>query len=469
MNKYYRLLALCAIVAVAFTATVGCKKSGTAADKSTIAAQEAKLPDTLRVATLYSPLSYFIYRDQPMGYDYDLLTQLAQDKKMQFDLKVAPSLARAVEMLDSGLIDLIAYEVPVTAEYRKKVIPAGPENVTYQVLVQPKRDSLIKDVTQLVGRDVYVEKDSKYFHRLKNLNDELGGGIKIHAIERDSIITEDLIAMVSEGKIPLTVVDSDIANINKTYYNDLDITLQLSYPQRSAWAVSVKKPWLADSINAWAEGEKPRSARAEILKRYFELSKNSVDNLSDYQSMMFRNGVISPFDALFKRYAKSINWDWRLLAAQCHTESEFDPSVKSWAGARGIMQIMPATAQAYGVEVDKIEDNNTNIKLATSVISTLNSMFAESVPDKNERRKFILAAYNAGPAHVLDAIALAKKYGKDPAKWDDNVADAIVMKSSPEYYNDPVVKYGYCRGRETYAYVNKVLDFYHQAVAQVPL
>lgn len=467
--KTLRLLPLlAAILLVVSLAVAGCRSRSDGSWGDANDSIPSGYPDTLRVATLYSPLSYFLYKDEPMGYDYDLLMNLAHDKGMQLDLKIAPNLNRAVEMLDSGLIDLIAFEVPITAEYREKVLPAGPENITFQVLVQPKGDSLITDVTQLVGRDVYVEKDSKYYHRMQNLNSELGGGIKIHSVDRDTLITEDLIAMVSEGKIPLTVVDSDIARINKTYYNDLDITMQLSYPQRSAWGVSPQTPWLADSINAWSRMDKPRMARAELLKQYFELSKNSSDTPDDLKATLFKNGVISPYDNLFKRHASTIDWDWRLLAAQGHAESRFNPSAKSWAGARGIMQIMPRTAQAYGVSPSQIADNNTNIKTATSIIKSLNDMFKNRVPDPEERKKFILAAYNAGPAHVLDAIALAKKYGKDPTRWDGNVAEAILMKTKPEYYNDPVVKYGYCRGRETYAYVNKVIDYYKKAVSKVP-
>ena len=158
-----------------------------------------------------------------MGYDYELVTTMAADKGISIKLEIASSLSRAIEMLDSGKVDLIAYEVPVTAEYKEKVVACGPENITRQVLVQPKRGDveLITDVTDLVGKDVYVEADSKYEARIENLNEELGGGIRIHPVDKDTMITEDLIAMVSNGQIPLTIVDSDIARINKTYYNDL--------------------------------------------------------------------------------------------------------------------------------------------------------------------------------------------------------------------------------------------------------
>lgn len=425
-------------------------------------------PDTLRVATLYSPTSYFIYKEEKMGYDYGLVEKLVADKNVVLDLVVATNLASMIAMLDSGLVDLIAYEVPITSEYKDRVLHCGAENFTSQVLVQPKNseDSRISDVTQLVGRDVYVEKDSKYQHRLENLNNELGGGINIHPIDKDTLITEDLIEMVSDGTIPLTIVDSDIARINKTYYKDLDITLELSFPQRSSWCVSPTKPWLADSINVWFEQESPRRVKATLLKRYFELSKNE---LSIYNLDLSRGVISVSYDPLFKKYAKTIDYDWRLLAAQGFSESRFDPNVVSWAGARGIMQIMPSTARAYGAAIDSIADPEVSIATAAKIISSLDRSLAKYVPDKEERLKFIVAAYNSGIAHIYDAIELARKHGKNPAIWYDNVETALLMKSNPEYYNDPVCKYGYFRGKQTQVYVKQVMGFYERFKREVPL
>ena len=159
------LLQSCAATAVMLLATsglIGC--GGNNPTGTQTAGQPHSFPDTLRVATLWSPESYFIYRGQEMGYDYELVTAMAADKGISVKLEVAPSLSRAVEMLDSGLVDLIAYEVPITAEYKEKVIACGPENITTQVLVQPRKGEteLIRDVTDLVGKDVYVEAESKY-------------------------------------------------------------------------------------------------------------------------------------------------------------------------------------------------------------------------------------------------------------------------------------------------------------------
>ncbi len=253
-----------------------------------------------------------------------------------------------------------------------------------------------------------MEAGSKYLYRLENLNDEIGGGIKIHQVKSDTLITEDLIEMVANGEIPLTIVDSDIARINRTYYNSLDIGLPVSFEQRAAWGVSPKKPWLADSITEWMGQAEPRKAQARILKRYFELSKESPA-----LSIDFSKGRISPYDRFFRQYANEIGWDWRMLAAQGYTESRFDSTAVSWAGARGVMQIMPRTARAYGLSSSKITNPEANIRTAAAIMKALDKSLSKKVPDSEERRKFILAAYNSGIAHIYDAIALAKKYGKN--------------------------------------------------------
>ena len=457
--KILRNYALAALGITAGAALLSCSQS-----TDSTRADAHSLPDTLKVVTLYSPTSYFIYRDEPMGYDYTLVDSLAKQKGMVLDLQVARSLSSAIAMLDSGKVDLIAYDVPITEHYLKYVVPCGPENYTSQVLVQPKvqGQAPITDVTELVGREVYVEKDSKYLRRLNNLNDELGGGIIIHEVYGDTLITEDLIEMVSDGKIPLTVVDSDIARLNRTYYPALDIDLPVSFAQRASWAVAPDKKWLADSINNWFAQASPQETNKELLKQFFEQSKFTPTVRFD-----FSKGYISQYDNLFKKYAPNIGWDWRLMAAQAYQESKFKPNARSWVGARGLMQIMPATARGYRTKVSQLNNPETSVKVATQLLDDLDGYLLKHVPNDAERRKFVIAAYNVGIAHVYDAIALAKKYGLNPEVWDDNVSKAILMKINPKYYNDPVVKYGYCRGTETVDYVKKITNFYEHARREI--
>lgn len=400
-----------------------------------------------------------------MGYEYERVSNFAKDKGIDIRFIVASNMEAAIAMLDSGTIDLIAYEIPITAEYKNRVISCGTENITHQILVQPRSDTLITDVTQLVGRNVYVEKNSKYEARLRNLDNEIGGGINIHTIDEDTLITEDLVEMVADGELPLTVVDSDIARLNRTYYKNIDISLEVSFPQRSAWAVKKGNQWLADSITQWSKGEQQRPAYKLLLKRYFELSKMGFTEEDDIMTITevsenLRKGFISPYDDLFRHHAATIGWDWRVLAAQAWVESKFNNDVVSWAGARGLMQLMPRTARAYGLSLDETTDPDKNIGAAVRSIRDLDRSLVKYVSDPVERLNFIIAAYNSGIGHIYDAIALARKYGKNPAVWYDNVEEAVLWKSNPEFYNDEVCRFGYFRGRQTVNYVRDVNRYY---------
>lgn len=418
------------------------------------------LPDSLVVGTLYSPTSFFILHDDTLGYDYDRICDFARSKGIGLKWVVARNMSQLIGMLQNDSVQVLAYEVPITAEYRAQVHSCGAVNETYQVLIQPTGDSLVTDVTQLVGRDIYVERGTKYESRLRNLDSELGGGINIHTFTPDTLMPEDLIEMVSRKEIPLTIVDSDIAQLNHTYFDNIDISLHVSFAQRSAWAVSKRNVWLGDSIDAWAKSRNAQAYSKAALQRYFELSKSDQHEAADTIPET-PEGAISPYDEIFKKYGKQAHIDWRLIAAISYVESRFDPRVVSWAGARGIMQLMPKTAQAYGVSMEQITDPDASVMAAVKSLLDLKAMFAPRIESEAQLIKFILASYNAGAGHVLDAIELAKKYEKDPQVWEGNVEEALQWKSNPQFYNDSVCRFGYFRAKETVAYVVDVEQRYN--------
>ena len=421
------------------------------------------VPDTLHAATLYGPTSYFNYRGQQMGFDYENLKRFADDEGMVLDLKVASSLQSLLRMVSEGEADLAAYPVPSIEEYNKIVKHCGHKEVTWQVLVQPAGKNRISDVTELVGKTVYVEQDSKYHYRLNNLNKELGGGIDIVPISRDSIITEDLIEMVDHGEIPLTVVDSDIAELNKSYYPRLDIDMKISLDQYASWAVRNDCDSLAARLDRWEKRRDNSETLRAIYKKYFEISKNSApyeDPALAFGLKIRKGGSISPYDNLFKRHSSVAGYDWRLLAAIGFNESRFDNNVESWAGARGIMQLMPSTAKAVGIKPESISNPDANILGAARLLKKLDAALAPKVPDPEERMRFVIASYNCGLGHIFDAIELASKHGLNPEVWLGNVSEAALMKSRPLYYNDPVVKNGYFRGRETTEFVERVMSVF---------
>ncbi|MDR2621662.1 MAG: transglycosylase SLT domain-containing protein [Dysgonamonadaceae bacterium] len=414
----------------------------------------------LNVLTLSGSMSYFIYKGEIKGYEYELLNDFAENNNLLINIKLADNETKLTEMLENGDGDLIAYNIPITKEGKEHLIYCGREVINEQVLIQRanRKDTVLKDVVDLIGKEVWLIHDSKYYRRMVNLNDELGGGIQIRTIDKDTISTEDLIEMVAKGKIPYTVSDIDLAKLNKTYFRNINISLVVGHPQRSSWAVRKTMPGLAEEINRWFENKNNPNLE-QINKRYFEMSK-----VSGEMKPLLKKGRISPFDEFFKKYAGQYGYDWRLLASISFQESNFLPNCSSWEGASGLMGLMPRTAKALGVSGDELYDPEQNIKAACKLLVKLEKYFSRI--DKEERIKYVLGAYNAGQAHIMDAQALAEKYGKNPASWED-VESYLLLKSQPEYYNDSVCRVGYLRGRETVNYVSSVMerwDYYKNKV-----
>lgn len=217
------------------------------------------------------------------------------------------------------------------------------------------------------------------------------------------------------------------------------------------WMVAPNKHLLLEAINTWYS--------PTLLQEVKEYEKNLLTGETVkrkvYAPMLNKKrGMISKYDNLFRNYSLSIHWDWRLMAAQCYQESTFDPDAQSWAGAMGLMQIMPSTAEHLGLALTDILDPESNISAAAKFIGELEQKFSD-IPSRDERINFILAAYNCGPLHLRDAMALTGKHGDNPKKWND-VAKYVLKLSESQYYNDPVVKHGYMRGSETVDYVTKI-------------
>jgi membrane-bound lytic murein transglycosylase F len=452
----YKYLISC-IIAVSVFFITGCYDEGRG--KKEVSCPSKDLPQLvgdgeITVVTLNSSTSYFQYKMKYMGYEYDLISDFADAHGLKLNILIADNSERLIEMLQVGDADVVAYPVVVSNRLRQEVAFCGHERVFTQVLVQQsgRNSSILTDVTQLIGKEVYVLPSSHYAGRLENLNEELGGGILVRYAEEDSLTTEDLIEMVSSGDIPYTVSDDYIARLNKSYYRNIDVGLPIGFEQRSSWVVRKSSPALAAAIDGWASDKNRQQAYKAVAKYYFESSKRPFESTIPE----IKNGQISPYDDLFRKYAASLNWDWLLLASIAYQESHFLLDGVSWAGARGLMGIMPATAEAFGFSSAELDNPEVSIYVGVECLRSFHRSLA-SIQDPAERIKLTLASYNAGLGHINDAQRLAGKYGKSPQVWEDNVAYYIRMKSEPKYYNDPVCKFGYLRSIETLNYVHDVL------------
>ena len=220
---------------------------------------------------------------------------------------------------------------------------------------------------------------------------------------------------------------------------------------RTQWAVVGGNKSLADTLNGWF---KPKMIAETKKEENWLLSSASVTR-HVYSPFLNRSkGVISRYDHLFQRYSGTARMDWRLMAAQCYQESCFDPNAKSWAGACGLMQIMPSTADHLGLPMSAIHDAESNVAAAAKYMAELQGHFSD-IGDPTQRVLFALAAYNGGFHHIRDAMNLTRKHGGNPYNWG-HVREYVLRLAQPAFYRDPVVKYGFMRGTETADYVDRI-------------
>lgn len=422
----------------------------------------------LRAVVDYNSTNYFVYRGKPMGFKYELLQELSKDLGVKLQILVSNDLGETFDGLINHRYDVIAKSLTVTQQRSKEIDFTVPLLQTSQVLVQRSQledtgDSIyISSALELAGKKVHVQKNTTYYRRLLNLSDEIGA--KINIVEDTIYGVEQLVERVAEGEINYTICDENVAKLNKTYYPNLDVSLKISLPQNIAWGIRKGAPEWKKYLDTWITRFKKTRKFKQIYYRYFESPRVARRMESGFHSIS--GGKISKYDDMIKEVSSEYDWDWRLVSAIIYQESRFNPDADSWAGAYGLMQLMPTTARSLGIEDYK--NPKKNVEGGILLLDWLDQQFLESIPDSTERLKFVLAAYNIGLGHVKDAQRLARKYGKNDHLWKNNVDFFLRNKSAEKYYKDPVVRWGYCRGREAYEYVEKVLTNYHHYLNVIP-
>jgi len=419
----------------------------------------------LKVVTEYNSISYFIYRGQPMGFQFEMLHALANHLDLELEVTVSNDLDKNFRDLREGAVDLIAMNLTVTADRKQLVKFTSPLLQTRQVLVQRKPDrwedmnqkqkesNVIRNQLNLAGKTVYVQAGSVYATRLMSLSDEIGGGIRIREVQLES---EQLVQRVALGEIDYTICDENVGLVNTTYFPQIDVGTAVSFPQNVAWAVHLSSDSLKAEIDGWIKEYRKTSSYALLYNKYFK-NRHTYRNIHS-EHYALSSGKISRYDEILKAECEKIQWDWRLLASMVYQESRFNPQATSWAGAFGLMQLMPGTARNYGVSIES--PPGEHVKAGVKFIQWLDDRFREIITDDDERIKFILASYNIGYGHIQDARRLADKHGADPNIWHDSVEKWLLKKSDPQFYTDQVVKYGYARGIETFNYVREVMERY---------
>ncbi len=408
---------------------------------------------TIRVVTDYNTINYFVHKDIAVGYQYELVNEYAAHAGLKVELKVSNDNEQNILDLQRGRVDLIVTTLIADTIGEPRLSFTEPYGRSWQVLVHHADAQHRTDLRQFAADTISVLAGSFYEHTLQHYNDTTDTvPLVINPIEHYDV--EQILQLVAEREIKQALSLEMIVRANRWYYPNLDYSMAVGPEFDLAWAVRHSSEKLKTDIDQWLRQFKQTPRFKQIFRKYVIDPREHHSNIQSTSYATYK----ADFQDIIQRHATDERYNWILISSIVYQESHFNPSARSWAGASGLMQLMPETAQRFGV--DDVSDPEQNIEAGIRYLLWLDNRFATYVPDPNERIKFTLASYNVGLGHIMDAIRLAEKIGLDPKTWYGNVEVALLHKVSPSYYTDPVVRHGYCHGTETINYVRSIIERY---------
>jgi membrane-bound lytic murein transglycosylase F len=406
----------------------------------------------LRVVTRDSPTSYFVGPDGPAGPEYDLVRGFADDLGVNLVIETVDSVADIVPYLASGQAHMAAAGLSMTEDRLEFLNFGHPYNSVDMHLIYKLGTGKPRSIEEVIGRPVEVAASSSHSEMMRTL-----GAIypELAWSENDTDEVADLLKKVAMGQVDFTIADSTEFNIQRHFYPDLRVALDLRIDDPLAWAFRKEDD---DSLLARADNFIIRSDRrgflAQVNDRYFGHTEKF-----DYVGT---RSFIRHFESRLPRYRDmfeeaGIGWgvDWRLLAALGYQESHWRSHAVSPTGVRGIMMLTEATADYLDIE-DRM-DPASSIAGGARFFARQTERIADSVQEP-DRTWFALAAYNVGFNHIKDARQIVEWQGGDPDKWVD-LSNALPLLSQQKWYSR--VPYGYARGWEPVLYVNNIRAYFN--------
>ena len=399
---------------------------------------------------------YYIYRESPMGFEYEL--SLAFADYLGVDLRViTPGWPRMYAALNKGRGDFIAASFTTTPE-REKIVDFSDEYMSIQQQVIIHKDNLeIKKLDDLKEKTVHLRKGSSYHERLLDLNEE---GFEIKLILHKRTSTEELIRLVAEKEIDITVADSNVALLNRLYYPDIRMVFPLNKKQSLGWVVREGQGELLNEINMFLQKIKKDGTFDDIYRKYYA----NVEIFDYYGIKKFHEVMetkLPSYEDIIKQESNKYGFDWRLIAATIYQESRFQPKAKSYTGVRGLMQITQRTAREMGIEnrLDPVQSIQAGVKYLSKLFDRFKDV------EGLDRMLLTLASYNVGYGHVKDAQIIAAKKGFDSKKWS-SLEKTLPLLRHIKYYQE--AKYGYARGTEPVRFVKRIVTYY-DIIKRMPL
>ena len=408
---------------------------------------------TLRVITRNNAASYFLWRGELLGFEYELVKAFAKQHKLRLEIISAPSHEAQIPMLLEGKGDIIASFLTVTDKRKDLgVVFSKAHHKVSEIIVSSADDNSIETLEDLSGRNLHVRQSSAYWGTLLALQNS---GLKFNLLAApENMETEEIIAKVASGKYDLTLADNHLLDIELTWRDDIRAALVIGEVRENAWAMRNNNPLLVSAVNQFIKKQYRSLFYNVTYQKYFK-NAHKIKKYRDQRIDLNPDGTLSPYDTLVKKYAQQFEFDWRLIVAQMYQESRFNPKAKSWVGAQGLMQVMPRTAKEMGI--GNLKQPESGIKAGVQYLDWVRDRFEPELSVK-DRMWFTLAAYNAGQGHVRDARRLARQQGLNPNKWFDHVEKAMLLLTKKQFYQK--ARHGYVRGSEPVNYVREIRSRY---------
>ncbi len=404
----------------------------------------------LRLLTRNSAATYFIHQGELVGFEYDLAREFARRHGLQLEVVVPPTSGALLTWLKQGLGDLVAAGVTLTEErLQAGVTFSRPYFWVREIVVGRLEDSTLTDPRDLAGRTLVVRRSASYWSTLERLRDSAGVALVLEEAPEE-METEEILDRVALGEYDLTVSDDNILSIEQSWRDDLLGLFPITDSVPHAWAVRAENTELLAAVNDFFRREYRGLFYGITREKYFGNPELTGSRALERASV---TGTISPFDSLIQHYAAEYQFDWTLVAAQMFEESRFDPEARSFAGAIGLMQVMPRTARAFGFPPDELTQPAVNTHAGVTYLAHVYQLI-EDAATPEDRMWFALAAYNAGKGHLDDARRLARQRGLNPNIWFGHVGTVMPLLARRSIH--ATTRHGYCRCTEPVRYVEKI-------------
>ncbi|MCC5913942.1 MAG: transporter substrate-binding domain-containing protein [Balneolaceae bacterium] len=417
----------------------------------------------LRMITYYSSNTYFLNQGIEVGFEYEMVREFARENDLALEVVIVGADENPFDLLNNGVGDVIAANYTITPERREVSTFTRPYNLVDQMLVYSAELDIYPETLEDLsgtGIPISVRRNSSYYSNLTEIIEERGYDIEIQLIS-DALDTEAALVQVADGSLLATIADDNMFNAANRYMEGLIPGPVVSERDTIAWAIRNNAPDLESRMNRFlykhfrftADRDLPRrSTFLNVLRqKYFEESRQMAEYYNpdwQYQGI----GIISPYDDLVKSISDSLGLDWLMVTAMIAQESSFNPNSKSWAGAVGLMQVIPRFVET---PYEELYDPVTNIKEGARIIREHLDHYAYM--DSTNQWAMALATYNVGLGHMADARRLVIDHNKDPNEWE-NVADALLKLMQRRYHQH--ARYGFARGIEPVQYVKEIKNRY---------